>query len=55
MAAVGPWGTRDQFNAPLCLFAEEAGIEAYTVDYKLASEYQFPAQSEENESAQPDG
>lgn len=47
----GGWtvGTLDQFDAPMRIFAERSGAQVYAVDYKLAPEYQWPVQLEENE------
>lgn len=47
----GGWtvGTLDQFEAPMRIFAEASGAQIYAVDYKLAPEYQWPVQIDENE------
>ncbi len=47
----GGWtvGTLDQFETPMRLFAEGSGAQVYAVEYRLAPEYKFPVQLEENE------
>ena len=47
----GGWtvGTLDQFEAPMRIFAEDSGVQVYIVEYRLAPEYKFPVQIEENE------
>jgi hypothetical protein len=42
-------GSLDQFDTAMRLFAENSGAQVYAVDYKLAPEYQFPIQIEEDE------
>ena len=42
-------GTLDQFDTAMRLFAEGSGAQVYSVDYKLAPEYQWPTQIEEAE------
>src|SRR5271154_2691736 len=42
-------GSLDQFDTAMRLFAENSGAQVYAVDYKLAPEYQFPVQIEEDE------
>ena len=42
-------GSLDQFDTAMRLFAESGGAQVYAVDYKLAPEYQFPVQIEEDE------
>ncbi|MFG1704734.1 alpha/beta hydrolase [Nonomuraea sp. M3C6] len=47
----GGWtvGTLDEFEIPMRMFAEHAGIKTYAVDYSLAPEAKFPTQLEECE------
>lgn len=47
----GGWtvGTLDQFEVPMRIFAEDSGAQIYIVEYRLAPEYKFPVQIEENE------
>src|ERR1700728_5223313 len=40
-------GTLDQFDTAMRLFSEISGAQVYSVDYKLAPEYQWPTQIEE--------
>ena len=42
-------GSLDQFDTAMRLFAENSGAQVYAVDYKLAPEYKFPVQIEEDE------
>ena len=42
-------GSLDQFETAMRHFAEGSGAQVYCVDYKLAPEYQWPVQIEENE------
>jgi acetyl esterase len=42
-------GTLDQFDTAMRLFSEISGAQVYSVDYKLAPEYQWPTQIEETE------
>src|SRR5271163_988537 len=42
-------GSLDQFESAMRLFAEGSGAQVYSVDYKLAPEYQWPVQIEEGE------
>jgi acetyl esterase len=42
-------GTLDQFDTAMRLFSEISGAQVYSVDYKLAPEYQWPTQIEEVE------
>ncbi|MFD7708549.1 alpha/beta hydrolase [Streptomyces sp. NPDC059785] len=42
-------GTLDEFELPLRIIAETAGIKTYAVDYRLAPEFKFPTQLEEIE------
>jgi acetyl esterase len=42
-------GTLDQFDTAMRLFCETSGAQVYSVDYKLAPEYQWPTQIEEAE------
>jgi acetyl esterase len=42
-------GTLDQFDTAMRLFSEISGAQVYSVDYKLALEYQWPTQIEEAE------
>ncbi|GGY98749.1 alpha/beta hydrolase [Streptomyces poonensis] len=44
-------GTLDEFELPLRIIAEGAGIKTYAVDYRRAPEFKFPTQLEENEHA----
>ena len=39
----------DEFEVPMRLFAERAGIATFAVDYRLAPEAKFPVQVEEGE------
>ncbi|MCP2262549.1 Acetyl esterase/lipase [Streptoalloteichus tenebrarius] len=45
----GGWtvGTPDEFETPMRLLAEHAGITTYAVDYRLAPEAKYPVQLEE--------
>jgi acetyl esterase len=45
----GGWtvGTLDEFEIPMRIFAERAGIKTYAVDYRLAPEAKFPTQLDE--------
>lgn len=43
------YGTLDEFEVPMRLIAERAGICTYVVDYRLAPESKYPTQLEENE------
>jgi acetyl esterase len=47
----GGWtvGTLDEFEIPMRIFAERAGIKTYAVDYRLAPEAKFPQQLRECE------
>lgn len=42
-------GTPDEFEIPMRLLANRAGIRTYLVDYRLAPEAKWPTQLEENE------
>ncbi len=42
-------GSLDQFETAMRRFCEVAGVQVYSVDYKLAPEYQWPVQIEEGE------
>ncbi|GGL60910.1 acetylhydrolase [Streptomyces fumigatiscleroticus] len=44
-------GTPDEFELPMRIIAETAGIKTYVVDYHLAPESKYPVQIEENEFA----
>ena len=44
-------GTLDQFDTAMRLFSDISGAQVYSVDYKLAPEYQWPTQIEEVEFA----
>ncbi|MBW0102733.1 alpha/beta hydrolase [Pseudonocardia sp. KRD291] len=43
------YGTLDEFEVPMRLIAEHAGVVTYAVDYRLAPESKFPVQLDENE------
>ena len=43
------YGTLDEFEVPMRLIAERAGIVTYTIDYQLAPEAKFPTQIDEIE------
>ncbi|MEV1174469.1 alpha/beta hydrolase [Nonomuraea sp. NPDC049784] len=45
----GGWtvGTLDEFEIPMRIFAERAGIKTYAIDYQLAPEAKFPVQLDE--------
>jgi acetyl esterase len=43
------YGTLDEFEVPMRLIAERAGILTYTVDYQLAPEAKYPTQIDEIE------
>lgn len=42
-------GSLDQYETAMRRFCEVAGVQVYSVDYKLAPEYQWPVQIEEGE------
>ncbi len=42
-------GSLDQFETAMRLLAEGSGTQVYCVDYKLAPEYEWPVQIEEDE------
>lgn len=44
-------GSLDQFDTAMRRLSEGSGAQVYSVDYKLAPEYQWPAQIEEGEFA----
>ncbi len=43
-------GSLDQFDTAMRRFAEGSGAQVYSVDYKLAPEYQWPVQMDEGEA-----
>jgi acetyl esterase len=43
------YGTLDEFEVPMRLIADRAGILTYTIDYQLAPEAKFPVQIDEIE------
>lgn len=47
----GGWtvGTLDQFEHPCASSPKESGAQVYAIEYRLALEYEFPVQIEENE------
>ncbi|NEB93959.1 alpha/beta hydrolase [Streptomyces bauhiniae] len=42
-------GTLDEFELPMRILAETAGVKTYAVDYRRAPEFKFPTQIDENE------
>ncbi|MET9775518.1 alpha/beta hydrolase [Streptomyces sp. NPDC006367] len=42
-------GTPDEFELPMRIIAETAGIKTYVVDYRLAPEFKYPVLTDENE------
>ena len=43
------YGTLDEFEVPMRLIAEHAGILTYIIEYQLAPEAKYPTQIEEIE------
>ena len=43
------YGTLDEFEVPMRLIAEQAGIRTYVVEYQLAPEAKYPTQLDEIE------
>ena len=43
------YGTLDEFEVPMRLIADRAGIITYAIDYQLAPEAKFPVQIDEIE------